>query len=150
MSLEHFDRGFAPKASGIAPGLDSIADGTWVFTILSAELTKTARTGDDIVRWSYMVEGAHTIEAATFLRSQANANALGSDLLILGVATNTWTEANGKLFSHELPRALKTLAGVRFRAQKTTSVDGPKTYHNIKILSIAGNSDMPTEGPLPF
>jgi hypothetical protein len=150
MSLEHFDQGFIPRTSNFLPGLESLTDGVWVFTIQSAELTKTPRSDDDIVRWTYDVENAHRVEATTFLRTQANANSLGSDLFLLGFATNTWTAANNKLFSHELPKALANVKGIRFRAQKTSKVDGSKTYHNLKILGLAGNSDMPTEGPLPF
>lgn len=144
MSLDQFDNGFRPSRPGLRQGIDSLPDGEYTVVISRAELTRTKNTGADIIRWSLTVEGDMAdgqYEHTTFLSSQQNVNALGSDLMSIGVPCDTWTTANNKRFSVELPKALGNLAGVRISVAKTSSEgQNGKTYHNLRFLGRAGAS----------
>lgn len=143
MSLDQFDGAFRPSRPGMRQGIDSLPDGEYTAVVNRAELTRTKNTGADIVRWTLTIEsdiGEGQYEHTTFLSSQQNVNALGSDLMSIGVPCDTWTTANNKRFSVELPKALGSLAGIRVSVSKTSSENSSngKTYHNLRFLGRAG------------
>lgn len=144
MSLDQFDNAFRPSRPGMRQGIESLPDGEYTAVVSGSQLTKTKNTGADIVRWTLVVEGDlgdGTYEHTTFLSSQQNVNALGSDLMAIGVPCDSWTAANGKRFSVELPKALGNLTGVRISISKTSSEgQNGKTYHNLRFLGRAGAS----------
>lgn len=159
MDLHQFDQNFTPVVPGRTPGLDALRDGDYLLKVAKAELATTPKLGESIVRWLYtVVEGPSmtggTVEHVTFLRTQEQANALGADLLQMGVPTTSWVAANGKAFSTELPGALSFLKGVTIQVAKTSKQGvGDRVYHNLRIRSVQGTlggSAMPTSDPLPF
>lgn len=139
--LDQFDNGFRPQRPGQRPSVESLPDGEYTVVLEKAELAKT-KAGADLVRWSILVEGDMAsvgYDHASFLSSQQNVNALGADLMAIGVPCDQWTTANGRRFSVELPKALAGLRGVRLSISKSssTSMNG-KTYHNVRFLGRAG------------
>lgn len=139
--LDQFDNGFRPMRPGQRPGIDTLPDGEYTVVVEKAELAST-KAGADLIRWVIGVEGDMATVAydhASFLSSQQNVNALGADLMAIGIPCDTWTTANGKRFSVELPKALATLRGVRLSISKSSSVSNAgKTYHNVRFLGRAG------------
>lgn len=142
MSLDQFDNAFRPQRPGLRQGIDSLPDAEYTVVVERAELTKTKNSGADIIRWHLLVEGDMSdgrYEHASFLSNQQNVNALGSDLMAIGVPCDQWTQSNGKRFSVELPKALNGLAGVRISVSKTSSEgQNGKVYHNLRFLGRAG------------
>ena len=154
--LDQFDGDFLPIVPGRTAGVDTLPDGDYILEVVSAELTTTRHTGDDIVRWAYKVlhggvpQGS-IFESVTFLRGQDSANRLGSDLMLMGVATNEWTAASGKPFSKMLPQTLPTLKGVKLKVSKTSSTaKSGKMYHNLNINSRTTQAEMPVDADMPF
>lgn len=141
--LDQFDNGFRPVRPGQRPGIDSLPDGEYTVVLEKAELA-TTKGGADLVRWSILVEGDMAsvgYDHASFLSSQQNVNALGADLMAIGVPCDTWTTVNGKRFSVELPKALASLKGVRLSINKSSSTSASgKVYHNVRFLGRAGAS----------
>lgn len=143
--LEQFDGNFRPQRPGLRQGIDSLPDGEYTVVVERVDLTKTKNSGADIIRWNLIVEGDMAdgrYEHASFLSNQQNVNALGSDLMAIGVPCDQWTATNGKKFSVELPKALGALVGVRISVTKTSSTNSQsgKTYHNLRFLGRAGAS----------
>lgn len=155
MPLDEFDGGYNPQDTGRTLAVENLSDGEYTLRITAADLVKTERTGEDILRWHYQVVTGpsmtgSTIEAVNFFRSQMSVNLLGADLALLGLPTATWTVANGKPFSRMLRESLPGLVGVTFTASKvTTRKDGQygaKTYHNLRIRARVDNAaPMPPE-----
>jgi len=158
MSLDEFDNAYNPNDTGRTATLESLSDGDYQLMVQSAELTTTERTGEQILRWVYVVmsgpSGVGTVvESVNFFRSQVAVNLLGADLALLGLPTHEWTVANGKPFSRMLKQALPQLDNVTFSASKVTVERNGKTYHNLRIR---GRSTAPASMPtlekarLPF
>ena len=155
MSLDAFDGAYNPQDTGRPMSLENLHDGTYTFRVLSAELTQTQKTGEDILRWVYEVISGldHTgskVESVNFFRSQMAVNLLGADLALLGLPTSTWTVANNKPFSKMLRESLPGLIGVTFTASKVSTTkdtpNGAKTYHNLRIKSRVDNAaPMPSD-----
>lgn len=160
MSLDEFDKEYNPTDSGKPLTLENLEDGAYVLTVQSAQMVKTERTGEDILRWLYRVVSGPSmvgsiVEAVNFFRSQVSVNILGSDLALLGLPTSTWTVANGKPFSKMLRESLPGLAGVTFSAAKVTTDRGNgKIYHNLRIKTRVGGAapmpEQPVGSDLPF
>ena len=141
--LEEFDAGLKPASpGGRAAGLESIPDGDYEWTVLSAEY-RTTKNGSRLV--SMQVHNDQlgvTVERASFLGSQDNANALAADLGVLGFDTCNWKAENGRPFSKELLPALAKIACRRFKGTKKVSSSGGKTFHNLYV-----NAPLPAADP---
>lgn len=137
--LEQFDQGFVPteRNSQFRPGLDSIPDGDYSWSIVSAELTTTQKSETRILRTELRCEElGKVIERVYFLTTQEQADRLGGDLATLGYDVGTWTAQHGKKFSAELVKAVMTMAGRRFKGTKKTAPNKnqpEKPYHNLYI-----------------
>lgn len=151
MALDEFDGGYNPSDTGRTLSVENLTDGEYTLRIAAADLVKTERTGEEILRWQYQVvagpsmPGA-TIEAVNFFRSQMSVNLLGADLALLGLPTSSWTIANGKPFSRMLRESLPGLVGVTFTASKVTTKKDARTYHNLRIRArVDSAAPMPPE-----
>jgi hypothetical protein len=138
VDLERFDLEYKP--SEMAPGLESLPDGDYGLEITSASIERTEKTRDAILRIGLRVASGsldgHECETVYFFRSQQNVDILGNDLCQLGLDADCWTAQHGRRFSEELPKALGSLIGVRFRARKLTKPNPKKTgefFHNLRI-----------------
>jgi hypothetical protein len=139
--ISHFDREFTPQ-SGRRQGIDSLANGDYDLEIAEAELTRTEKTREPLLRLLLRVlpEGG-VYEHVYFFRTQDAVNRLGADLVTLGCPLE-----EKRPFSQQLPRAVAHLSGIRFRAKKAEnkSADGGKTYHNLHI-----NARLTARSPMP-
>ncbi len=146
--LEAFDRDFAPDG-GRRPGVDSLADGDYDFEIVHAELTKTEKTNEAILKLDLRVAGegaAGVVRYAYLFRSLTGVNVLGSDLCTLGFDADQW-KPPARPLSRELPRAVPLLPGIRFRGKKKTTPnpkDPTKPYANLYV-----NQKLDGSGPPP-
>lgn len=154
--LEKFDEVFTPNDSGRPTGVESLADGEYTFAVVTAELSQvTTKAGETIpvLRWLYKASQeagpARSVEVTTWMRDARSVNALGADLMLLGLPCHEWTAAKGKPFSSMLPEAVEGLPGVVFRAEKFTTDKAGRTYHNLKILGVVRTTSMPLD-KLPF
>ena len=157
--LSRFNNDFTPTI-GQKPGLDSLPDGVYVFEITSAELTRTAKTGEAILRLDLMVaEGpcvGTPLEVPYFFRSQQAVNRLGGDLLMMGYDTQNWR--GDRPFNAELAKVVEGMSGKCFKAMKRAEVgnDG-KTYQRLNIVhacdrrppAAAGKVSRPAASPPP-
>lgn len=134
--LERFDAEYVAQAA-FAPGLDTLADGSYDFEVDFAELGRTKNANDPILRVNLRVNGGMVIEWGSPLTSQEGCNRLGADLRVLGFDADKWR--GSRSFSKELGNAIPKLKGIKFRAIKRTehSKDG-KTYHKLMILNRLG------------
>lgn len=147
--LSRFDAAYAPEFLN-RPGIATLPDGEHDVQIVRAELTRTSESRELILRRDLLVltgpARGRTIEQVNFFKKQMSVNALGAELQLLGYPTHEWTAAAGRSFSVELGRALPTLAGLKYRARKTTrtvpaAIPGanPSTYHDLTPLCVLGH-----------
>lgn len=133
--LAQFDQDAAP-AQGRRQGLENLADGDYDLEITSAELVRTDKQNELILRVGLKVATTgQTVEYAYFFRTQQNVNFLIADLCTLGLDADQW-KPPARPFSQELPKFTASLRGVRFRGKKvsTPSKDDPnKPYHNLYV-----------------
>jgi hypothetical protein len=143
--LAEFDRDFTPQkpAGSFRSGLDTVADGDYAWTILSAEFRITTKSGDSILSLEVRNEGtAQVVEKAYFLRTQQNVNILGGDLEMLGFDVGNWKPPT-RAFSIELDKAIPQLRGRRFQGTKKTVPNRDKPhepYHNLYINARLDNA----------
>lgn len=128
--IDSFEHGWEP-ARPFRGGLDTLPDGDYDFEIVDGELTRT-QNGDRIFQCGLKVHG-NVVQKTWWLKSQENANALCADLCALGLDADKWGAKFKRPLSEELPKAAKSLVGVRFRGKVTTRVSQGKTYHNLHI-----------------
>lgn len=143
--LEAFDKDFAPSGAR-RPGLDSIADGDHDFEVLSAELVRTEKSNELILRLDLRVDGGGAIQHAYFFRNQTAVDILGSDLCTLGFDADQW-KPPARPFSKELQLAVPRLAGIRFRGKKVTkpnTKDPSKPHANLYVNQRLDASAPPT------
>jgi hypothetical protein len=133
--LNQFDQDFNPSP-GRRPGLEALADGVYDFEVLSADLARTEKTNELVLRLGLKVLATGlVVESTYFFRTQRNVDILGSDLCTLGLDSDQW-KAPARPFSRELPTALPRLRGVRFRGKKHQAEnrqDPTKPYHNLYV-----------------
>ena len=147
--LEQFDGEFVPQQNpNFQPGLDTIADGSYDWTILHASLDLTPRTQDRLLRLELKCEQTtQVVQHTYFLTGVDRVNMLGGDLATLGFEVGTWTAEHGKKFSQELPKAVAELPGIRFKGTKKANPgknDPTKVYHNLYVNSrIPGRVEVP-------
>jgi hypothetical protein len=155
--LEAYDDGFTPQqSSNFRPGLEAIADGSYDFTILTADLSRTPKTNDLILRWELRVEQtAQVVERSYFFRRQEDVDRLGGDLSVLGFDVGLW-KAPARPFSKELPKAVVQLPGRRFKGTKKANPgkdDPSKIYQNLyvnaRLPDAAAGSLPPPSTPAP-
>jgi hypothetical protein len=136
--LTQYDETFDPTAVGQRrPGLDSIPDGTYDWTILTAKREMTSRTNERILRLELRNETTgQVVDLHYYFRTQQAVNRLGQDLATLGFDVANWTVANDRPVHVELPRAVADLPGRRFVGKKVTRPNKKapdKPYHNLDI-----------------
>src|SRR5688500_6456877 len=99
--LSRFNDEFAPD-TGRRLGVESLPDGDYDLQILEAELTRTEKKRDPILRLALRIldgpAADREIERAYFLTSQDGVNRLGGDLLLLGFDVGKWTPQHGRNF----------------------------------------------------
>jgi hypothetical protein len=126
--LDQYDAAATPKKVG-GLNLAALIDGNYDFTIQSAEMVRTPKTHDLLMRIHLRIDSGKscvgdTVEWARFLGTQNNIDYLLGDLQTLGFfrqgSLKTW-----------FPHVAKQLAGVRFRGQKFEK-DG---NHNLSVYS---------------
>ncbi len=149
--LASFDAGYKPEQP-FRMGLEVLPDGDYDFEITDAALGR-ATTGDRILKVGLKTNGK-TCERTYWLKTQANMNALGADLLVLGFDSDKWG-ANGRPIAQELPKAVSRLPGIKFRGRKEARVKDKETYHNLHIAGRIAGEPMPTSqasgnGDIPF
>lgn len=154
--IREFDRDFEidPEKAGKArrPGVDSLKDGTYTFTVQQAESDVVTDEKRPIVRLVLKVEDSgDTIEHTYWLNNQVSVNILGQDLLTLGFDSDKW-DGRRRTFSEELHKILKdgSLKGLKFKAKKVTDEVKGKTYHRLYInwpLGRAGTSSEKKDRP---
>ena len=161
MALEDFDEHFncVTEIPGRTPGLESLADGEYVFRIVSVgeKVVTMADRKTDLITWVYAIESGPgpagiQVEEPVWLNEQKRANQLGSVLVTLGVPANHWRE-QGIKFSVGFRAAVPGLVGVRFKAKKTANASktSSKIYQNLEILTIMGvGTAPPSSYDLPF
>lgn len=146
--LATFDQGYAPQ-SGRRPGLDTLPDGDYDFSIQDAELTRTQKDKELLLKLALRVESSlaemgKVVEKPYFFRTQTSVDILGSDLCTLGFDADRWKPEFGRKFSAELPLVVPKLKGMRFRGKKTSKVEaGGKTYHNLFVNTKLAGDPMP-------
>ncbi len=128
--------------------IDLLANGEYEFEITDAALDRI--NSDDVIRVGLKMQ-ASAFEYIYWLNKQNAINAFLAEMLALGYPANTWGSGAGKvLLSNAIPACVKTLPGKRFRAAKTSRDDTrstpPKTYHEIRIIGMAGSRSMPSGG----
>jgi hypothetical protein len=142
--IARWDADFVPQAER-RPGLDALANGDYDLEVVEAELARTEKTRDVILRTALRVLPAGGVhEHVYFFRSQEAVNRLGADLVTLGFEVP-------HPFSQHLPGIVARLKGVRFRARKAESKgkDG-WTFHNLFVNSrLAGSPQPAAGGPQP-
>ena len=150
--LSRFDGEYKPEGSNRRAGLEALADGAYEFVILDAQLTRTDKSREAILRFELRVLNGPSgngleVEHVYFFRTQAAVNRLGADLVALGLPADRW----GNQFSRQLPGAIASLAGRKFRATKDTSPGDDRTFHNLRILGLlaqAGPAPAPHQVPM--
>jgi hypothetical protein len=141
--LSRYDQDYVPQA-GRRPGLDSLADGDYDFAIQGADLARTEKTRQPILRLELkVVPGGQILEHVYFFSEQRNVDRLGADLCTLGFDADQWTAQNGRRFSAELPAAVARLTGIRFRGHKVTVTKDGKTHHNLYVNARLAGTPMP-------
>ena len=135
--LDGFNNGFAPEQpKGYAAGLETLADGSYDFTILAAAVGWTnerLRTGYRVLRVDLRVEAtAQQVQHTYFLDTQEKVNRLGGDCSTLGLPVGDW--GKGTPLSQAIPAAARAMPGIRFKGTKKANQgkDG-KTYHNLFV-----------------
>jgi hypothetical protein len=147
--LSRYDRDYAPQA-GRRPGIDTLADGDYDFSIQGAILDRTEKNREPILKLELKAApGGNVIEHVYFFRTQDAIDRLGADLCTLGFDADQWTAQNGRRFSAELPAAVARLTGVRFRGHKTAVQKDGKTFHNLYVNARLAGTPMPGTAPLP-
>ena len=144
--LRQFDQQFTPS-SGRRPGIESLPDGDHDFTIISADLGRTEKTNELILRLVLRTASGSVYEYAYFFRTQQSVDILGSDLCTLGIDADQW-KPPARPFSSELPLAVPRLVGLAFRGKKKTSPnpkDPSKPFHNLYVNQRLDNTMMPPE-----
>jgi hypothetical protein len=140
--IARWDAGFAPQA-GRRPGLEALANGDHDLEIVEAELTRTEKTREAILRTVlHVLPAGGVYEHVYFFRTQDAYNRLGADVATLGFPLDA-----AQPFSGQLKGIVPRLRGVRFRARKGESkgTDG-KVYHNLYINSRLAGAPMPAAG----
>jgi len=149
-----FDNTYNPESTTRFVNLNDLPQGEYEFLIEEAKLDRIPSTGEAIVRFGLKITKGQMVgskfDRTYFFRSEQSANYFGSDLVLLGLPAQTWTAANGKKWSVEMPKAVPTLSGKAFKGNiKVTN----KGYHNLNISGLileAPKVSMPESDGMPF
>jgi hypothetical protein len=149
--LASFDASYRPE-SPIRAGIDTLSDGDYDFEVRKAELTRTAKTNDRILRIE-LLAGGRCVEWVHFLSTQSSMNQLGADLCVLGFDADRWGQP-GRSVAVELPKAVAQLPGRRFRATKRTDrpTEGQyagRSFHKLYVNALLSGSAVPPNGASP-
>jgi len=156
--LDGFGDQYAPEATGFLPNLEALADGTYDFTILAADVgwsNRRLNCGDRLIRIEILAEQVGLrVEHTYWLTRQEGFNQFGFDCAILGLPSATWGK-QVKL-SQAIPEACRSIRGRRFKGSKTHNVgtkvgsDGKvKTYHNLFVNARLPDAQAGTLPPQP-
>ena len=128
-------------------GIDTLPDGHYDCTIVSAQMDKVK--GDTIARITLKVPNGAQVEWTCWLNKQNGVNAFAADMAALGMDSHLWGPAHNRPLSKEIPAAVTKLAGIKFRAHKS-SRDVPAqpgkvatTYHDFRVIGRVGGQPMP-------
>ena len=157
--LAAFDNDFNPSVGGQRPGIETLPDGDYDFEVTSAELTRTEKSNELILRVGLRV-GGKVVEHAYFFRTQTGVDILGGDLCTLGFDSDQWKPPH-RPFSRELVAAVPRMVGLRFRGRKVTKPDKKeptKSHANLyvnQLLGAAGSAPgeytpLNQSDPIPF
>jgi hypothetical protein len=131
--LESFDSEYHPEAATVRrAGLDSLADGDYRFRIDGARLDRSEKQGLMLFVMSLRTTVTNAeVEWTQVLKTQKNADILGSTLTRLGIPADKWPK-----FSTGLKAMIESneLVGLVFSAKKVTK-DG---HANLKNISLHG------------
>jgi len=149
-----FDDSYNPESTSRFVNLNDLPQGEYEFLIEEAKLDRIPSTGEAIVRLGLKILKGQMIGAkfdrTYFFRTEQSANYFGADLVLLGLPAQTWTAANGKKWSVEMPKAVPTLKGKAFKGNiKVTN----KGYHNLNIVGLVTETPkvaMPDSDGMPF
>lgn len=144
--LASFDGQAAPQRA-FAPRLDSLPDDDYDFEIKTAKLDQLQ--GKRILRLGLRTSTGREIEHLYWIETQMNMNSLLADMVVLGFDANKWGAAHQRSLQVELPKAVGKLAGMKFRARKTTREgSGQNVGKKFADLHIAGPLST-TPRPMP-
>lgn len=143
--LDSFGGQYKPEAA-FRPGLDAIVNGPVDCEIVSATLERTAKSGDRVCRLVIRVVGGITVDWTQFLTQQSGMNRFCADLAALGFDADKWNTP-GRPLSAEVPKAVARLAGIKFRAVKTSREYQNKVYHDLQINGRIDGRPMPPLTP---
>lgn len=129
-----FDDDFDPQPA-IRPGIDTLPDGSYVFEVLDAELTR-ARNGDSICQLGLQVVGGGVVQQTYWLNKQSAVNRMGYDFGVLGLTV-------AAPLSETIPAAVAKLPGIKFRGTKTSRTYEGKLYHDLNVSARVGAKPMP-------
>ena len=143
---DSYNEAFTPQAGTNYNGLESIADGDYDCTILTAKFD-TTKNGMKILKLEVRFDALGKVaEKPYFFENADNVNRWGGDMATLGFPAGEW----GKKvpLSQAFPLAIAGLPGKRFKGSKkaSQSKDGQKTYHNLYVnapLSANGSAVAP-------
>lgn len=139
--IGRFDQDYvAAERESYLPGIEALRDGVHVLEIVKAELSRTKKTGEAILKMILRAQDGLTVERAYFFRTQDAVDRLGADLCQLGFDADRWNGRHNRRFSVELQKAIPKLAGVRFQAKKETkpNPEGGKDFHNLYVSILVG------------
>jgi hypothetical protein len=137
--LESFDSEYHPEpATPRRAGLDSLADGDYRFRIEGARLDRSEKQGLMLFVMSLRTTVTNAeVEWAQVLKTQKNADILGSNLTRLGIPADKWPR-----FSTGLKAMIESneLVGLVFSGKKVTK-DG---HANLWINALHGKPTLAT------
>jgi len=135
--LESFDSEYHPEAATVRrAGLDSLADGDYRFRIEGARLDRSEKQGLMLFVMSLRTTVTNAeVEWTQVLKTQKNADILGSTLTRLGIPADKWPK-----FSVGLKTMIenKELVGLVFSGKKVTK-DG---HANLWINALHGKPSL--------
>lgn len=139
--LAEFDGGYDPTANAFSPGLETLEDGEYDFTITEAVLKESKHQGLPIFELHLRVPqtGAILVHGIV-LNNQVGVNILGAGLYSLGFDEL----AKGKPFSAGLKSVIPKLREVSFRGKKEENADALGRVHaNLRFLARIDSMPVP-------
>ncbi|MCC6420827.1 MAG: hypothetical protein IT429_21540 [Gemmataceae bacterium] len=133
----------------IATKTDSLPDGHYDCTIVSASMDRI--NADLVVRINLRTQDGSSVEWLHWLNKQPAVNGLCADLASLGFDSHLWNTPNRPL-SREIPAAVAKLAGIKFRALKSSRPDNRpgktgNVFHDFRAVGRIDGRPMPSLTP---
>jgi len=146
-TLDYFGDEAAPQHA-FRTSTDVLANGEYEFEVADAALDRT-EGGKDICRVGLRTTNGVVFEHTYWLDKQRGVNGFLAELAALGYPAHTWGNGAGKTpLSQAIPQALRTLAGKKFRAIKSSRQGNTGTvFHEIRITGPVSGRPMPSLTP---